>query len=50
MTHDNFLPNVRAAARGTIDAVLALLAEKWPQCFSVSERRRNPLKIGIHIK
>jgi sRNA-binding protein len=30
-------------------SVLALLAEKWPACFSIYEqRRRRPLKIGIH--
>jgi sRNA-binding protein len=27
---------------------LALLAETWPACFSVYEKRRRPLKIGIH--
>jgi ProP effector len=28
--------------------LLAELAELWPQCFSVYERRRRPLKIGIN--
>ncbi len=32
----------------TVVAVLALLAENWPKCFSVYEKRRRPLKIGIH--
>src|SRR5262245_35267721 len=29
-------------------AGIALLAEFYPQCFSVYEGRRRPLKIGIH--
>ena len=29
------------------DAAIALLTERWPLCFSVYERRRLPLKIGI---
>jgi ProP effector len=33
----------QAAAAG-----IALLAELWPNCFSVYEGRRRPLKIGIH--
>lgn len=31
-----------------VDAAIALLAETWPACFAVYERRRRPLKIGIH--
>jgi sRNA-binding protein len=31
----------------TARAVIALLAEKWPQTFAVYEVRRKPLKIGI---
>ena len=31
----------------TADAVLALLTETFPRCFSVYERRRKPLKVGI---
>jgi ProQ/FINO family len=31
-----------------VDAAIALLAETWPACFSVYERRRRPLKPGIH--
>jgi sRNA-binding protein len=27
---------------------VALLAETWPACFTVYERRRRPLKLGIH--
>ena len=30
--------------------VIALLAERWPHCFSVYERRRRPLKLGIHLE
>jgi ProP effector len=32
----------------TVAAVIALLAETFPRCFSVYEGRRRPLKIGIH--
>ena len=28
-------------------ALIILLAERWPKCFSVFERSRRPLKIGI---
>ncbi len=31
-----------------VGAVFALLAERWPQTFSIFERRRRPLKVGIH--
>jgi ProP effector len=31
------------------DAVLELLAATWPACFSIWEKRRQPLKIGIHL-
>jgi len=32
----------------TVAAVIALLAETFPKCFSVYQPRRRPLKIGIH--
>lgn len=28
--------------------ILAMLAERWPDCFAIFEQRRRPLKIGIH--
>src|SRR5262245_15910366 len=31
----------------TEEFIIALLSERWPQCFSVYEARRKPLKIGI---
>jgi ProP effector len=34
--------------RPQIQAVLDLLAVRWPKTFSVYEARRRPLKIGIH--
>lgn len=34
----------------TVAAVLQLLAERWPQVFSIHEFRRRPLKIGIHVE
>jgi sRNA-binding protein len=33
--------------RNAIVAVISLLAEKWPCCFSIPESRRRPLKLGI---
>ena len=37
-------PKPRDAA---VDAAIALLAETWPACFCVYERRRRPLQLGI---
>lgn len=28
--------------------IIGLLAERFPKCFAVYERRRRPLKLGIH--
>jgi ProP effector len=33
----------------TVMAVIALLAETFPRCFSVWEARRKPLKLKIHL-
>jgi ProP effector len=33
----------------TVAAVIALLAELYPKCFSVYEGRRRPLKLKIHL-
>src|SRR5262245_25714710 len=33
----------------TVAAVIALLAERYPKCFSVYEGRRRPLKLKIHV-
>lgn len=35
-------------ARDLAVAAIALLAKTWPACFVVYERRRRPLKLGIH--
>jgi len=32
-----------------VTAAIALLAETFPECFSVYEGRPRPLKIGIHL-
>jgi sRNA-binding protein len=34
--------------RASVNAVIELLAETFPDCFHVYEQRRRPLKIGIH--
>lgn len=34
--------------RDAADAALALLCQRWPKCFFMYQRRRRPLKIGIH--
>lgn len=31
-----------------VRAVFELLQERWPNCFSIYEAKRRPLKIGIH--
>jgi ProP effector len=35
--------------RETAAAVITLLAERYPKCFSVYEGRRRPLKLKIHL-
>jgi sRNA-binding protein len=43
---------MRKSSPEEIRAALALieqLAERWPKCFSVFERRRRPLKLGVHL-
>jgi sRNA-binding protein len=34
-------------SHNAILAVISLLAEKWPSCFSIIESGRRPLKRGI---
>ena len=29
------------------EAAIRTLAERWPKCFAVDEKRRRPLKVGI---
>jgi ProP effector len=29
------------------EAAIRTLAERWPKCFAVDEKRRQPLKVGI---
>jgi len=29
------------------EAAIRTLAERWPKCFAVEEKRRRPLKVGI---
>jgi ProP effector len=52
MTSDNVPddPGKRKADeyRATAHAVIALLAERFARTFAVYERRRRPLKLGIH--
>ena len=38
----------KSSRYGEVRAVLELLQERWPNCFSIYEPRRKPLKIGIH--
>jgi ProP effector len=40
-------PTKIAKARQRVAATLALLAQKWPACFSIYERNRKPLKVRI---
>jgi len=41
-------PSARIVRQQAVAAVIALLAELYPRCFSIYEGRRRPLKIGIH--
>ena len=43
MRHKNTQEEIHAA-----EALIGLMAERWPKCFAVYEGRRKPLKIGIH--
>jgi ProP effector len=38
-----------AARRDQVAAVIELLAKIWPACFSIYEKRRKPLKVGIRL-
>jgi sRNA-binding protein len=38
----------RRAPNETAAALISLLAERWPKCFSLYERNRKPLAIKIH--
>jgi sRNA-binding protein len=49
LTNSTPAAKVKAARNPGIAAVIELLAETWPHCFSIYENRRRPLKIGIHL-
>src|SRR5215207_9083757 len=36
-----------AEQRKQREATIRVLADRWPNCFAVSEKQRRPLKIGI---
>jgi ProP effector len=38
----------KTRSRKQADDLIAVLADLWPYCFSVFERRRRPLKLNIH--
>jgi sRNA-binding protein len=39
----------KARHREAVEAAIALLAGRFPNCFVAYEARRQPLKIGIHL-
>ena len=41
-------PPRRVRLRATAEATIRVLAEHWPRCFFLLEKRRKPIKIGIH--
>ena len=43
------MPSMTTPAPIDARAVIARLAEQFPKAFSVYERRRRPLKLGIHL-
>ncbi|HEV3161967.1 MAG TPA: ProQ/FINO family protein, partial [Xanthobacteraceae bacterium] len=38
----------RAAQIAVARGIIEMLAEHWPQCFFVYQKRRKPLKLGVH--
>jgi sRNA-binding protein len=40
----------RDGHRAEIRPVLALLAKRWPRCFTLNSRRRKPLAVGIRAE
>jgi sRNA-binding protein len=48
-TPDTASPLKKKRPDATVEAVILLLAERWPATFSIREARRKPLKIGIHL-
>jgi ProP effector len=42
-------PSLRESRRQAAAAAIALLAELYPNCFSIYEERRRPLKLEIHL-
>jgi ProP effector len=40
--------NRRSGIVAQATTIIGALAERWPACFAVYERRRQPLKVGIH--
>ena len=43
-------PAAKRLPNPTVAAVILLLAERWPAAFAIHEKRRRPLKIGIHLE
>jgi ProQ/FINO family len=48
-TPDTASPIKKKSPDATVEAVILLLAERWPAAFKVHEGRRKPLKVGIHL-
>ena len=46
-TPDTSSPIKKKSPDATVEAVIALLSERWPATFAVHESRRKPLKVGI---
>lgn len=46
-TPDTACPIKKKRPDVTVEAVILLLAERWPCTFSIQEKRRRPLKVGI---
>lgn len=40
-------PAAKRLPNPTVAAVIALLSERWPCTFSILEKKRQPLKVGI---
>ena len=49
-TADIASPIKKKRPDATVAAVIALLAERWPATFAIHEKKRRPLKVGIHVE
>lgn len=47
---DTACPIKKKRPDATVAAVIALLSARWPGAFSILEKKRRPIKVGIHVE